>query len=259
WGVGGIEAEAAMLGQPMSMLIPQVVGLKLTGALQPGTTATDVVLTVAELLRKTGVVGKFVEFYGPRVANIPLANRATLGNMSPEYGSTISIFPIDQVTLDYMRLTGRPEWRIRLVEAYAKMQGMWHDPDHEPEFSRKVELDLSTIRPSIAGPKRPQDRIPLTHSKRAVKQLLHGEDTAKVIDAVQQVGLDEASYESFPASDPVAIVEDHNVAPPVEIDVDGPAPDYPSTPTEVTMPDGARFEVDNGHVIIAAITSCTNT
>ncbi|MDN5758272.1 MAG: aconitate hydratase, partial [Tomitella sp.] len=259
WGVGGIEAEAAMLGQPMSMLIPQVVGLKLTGELQPGTTATDVVLTVAELLRKTGVVGKFVEFYGPGVANVPLANRATLGNMSPEYGSTISIFPIDQVTLDYMRLTGRPEWRIKLVEAYAKLQGMWHDPDREPEFSQRVELDLSTIRPSIAGPKRPQDRIPLTHSKRAVKQLLHGEETAKVIGEVQQVGLDEASYESFPASDPVAIVEDHNEAPPAEIDVDGPAPDYPSTPTPVSMPDGDEFTIDNGHVIIAAITSCTNT
>ncbi|QDQ96750.1 aconitate hydratase [Tomitella fengzijianii] len=259
WGVGGIEAEAAMLGQPMSMLIPQVVGLKLTGEPQPGTTATDVVLTVAELLRKTGVVGKFVEFYGPGVANVPLANRATLGNMSPEYGSTVSIFPIDQVTLDYMRLTGRPEWRIKLVEAYAKMQGMWHDPDREPEFSEKVELDLSTIRPSIAGPKRPQDRIPLTHSKRAVKQLLHGEETAKVIDEVQAVGLDEASFESFPASDPVAIVEDHNVAPPVEVDIDGPAPDYPSNPTKVTMPGGDDFTVDNGHVIIAAITSCTNT
>ncbi|WP_182346092.1 aconitate hydratase [Tomitella gaofuii] len=259
WGVGGIEAEAAMLGQPMSMLIPQVVGMKLTGELQPGTTATDVVLTVAELLRKTGVVGKFVEFYGPGVANVPLANRATLGNMSPEYGSTVSIFPIDQVTLDYMRLTGRPEWRIALVEAYAKMQGMWHDPDHEPEFSAKVELDLSTIRPSIAGPKRPQDRIPLTHSKRAVKQLLHGEETSKVIDEVQEVGLDEASFESFPASDPVAIVEDHNVAPPVEVDIDGPAPDYPSDPTPVTMPGGDEFTIDNGHVIIAAITSCTNT
>ncbi|WP_182359273.1 aconitate hydratase [Tomitella gaofuii] len=259
WGVGGIEAEAAMLGQPMSMLIPQVVGMKLTGELQPGTTATDVVLTVAELLRKTGVVGKFVEFYGPGVANVPLANRATLGNMSPEYGSTVSIFPIDQVTLDYMRLTGRPEWRIALVEAYAKMQGMWHDPDHEPEFSTKVELDLSTIRPSIAGPKRPQDRIPLTHSKRAVKQLLHGEETSKVIDEVQEVGLDEASFESFPASDPVAIVEDHNVAPPVEVDIDGPAPDYPSDPTPVTMPGGDEFTIDNGHVIIAAITSCTNT
>src|SRR5699024_8732195 len=161
WGVGGIEAEAAMLGQPMSMLIPQVVGLKLTGELQPGTTATDVVLTVAELLRKTGVVGKFVEFYGPGVANIPLANRATLGNMSPEYGSTISIFPIDQVTLDYMRLTGRPEWRVRLVEEYAKAQGMWHDPDHEPDFSPTVGLDLSDGRPPIAGPQPPQDRSPV--------------------------------------------------------------------------------------------------
>ncbi|MGH3555617.1 MAG: aconitase family protein, partial [Mycobacterium sp.] len=159
WGVGGIEAEAAMLGQPMSMLIPQVLGLKLTGELQPGTTATDLVLTVAELLRHTGVVGKFVEFYGPGVVNLPLANRATIGNMSPEYGATCAIFPIDQVTLDYLRLTGRSEHRIKLVEAYAKEQGLWHDPDHEPTFSQTVELDLSTVEPSIAGPKRPQDRI----------------------------------------------------------------------------------------------------
>ncbi|MEU4412564.1 MULTISPECIES: aconitate hydratase [Nocardia] len=259
WGVGGIEAEAAMLGQPMSMLIPQVVGLKLTGELPAGTTATDVVLTVAELLRKTGVVGKFVEFYGPGVAKIPLANRATLGNMSPEYGSTISIFPIDDVTLDYMRLTGRPEWRIKLVEAYAKLQGMWHDPDHQPDFSQTVELDLSTIRPSIAGPKRPQDRIPISHAKRAVKQVLAGKDTAEVIDEVQQVGLDEASFESFPASDPVAIVQDHGVAPSAEIDIDSPAPDYPQKPTTVTMPDGNEIQIDHGHVVIAAITSCTNT
>ena len=174
WGVGGIEAEAAMLGQPMSMLIPQVVGLKLTGEFPPGTTATDLVLTVAELLRKTGVVGKFVEFYGPGVANIPLANRATLGNMSPEYGATCAIFPIDQETLSYMRLTGRPEHQIRLVEAYAKQQGMWHDPNHEPEFSQTVELDLGTLQPSIAGPKRPQDRIPVRVAPAAVGALLQG-------------------------------------------------------------------------------------
>ncbi|MEO6205635.1 MAG: aconitase family protein, partial [Mycobacteriales bacterium] len=148
WGVGGIEAEAAMLGQPMSMLIPPVVGLKLTGELREGTTATDLVLTVAELLRHTGVVGKFVEFYGPGVANVPLANRATLGNMSPEYGSTAAIFPIDQVTLDYLRLTGRPARQVRLVEAYAKEQGLWHDPNQEPVYSQILELDLASIEPS---------------------------------------------------------------------------------------------------------------
>ena len=168
WGVGGIEAEAAMLGQPMSMLIPQVLGLKLTGELREGTTATDLVLTVAELLRHTGVVGKFVDFYGPGVANVPLANRATLGNMSPEYGSTCAIFPIDAETLTYLRLTGRPEPQIRLVEAYAKEQGLWHDPDDEPVYSQSVELDLAGVEPSIAGPKRPQDRIPLSMASHAV-------------------------------------------------------------------------------------------
>lgn len=152
WGVGGIEAEAAMLGQPISLLMPEVVGFKLTGELQPGTTATDLVLTVAELLRQTGVVGKFVEFYGLGVANVPLANRATIGNMSPEYGSTCAIFPIDDETLAYLRLTGRDDHKIRLVEAYAKEQGLWHDPAHEPEYSQTVELDLGTVEPSIAGP-----------------------------------------------------------------------------------------------------------
>ena len=256
WGVGGIEAEAAMLGQPMSMLVPQVVGLKLTGELQPGTTATDVVLTVAELLRQTGVVGKFVEFYGPGVAHVSLANRATLGNMSPEYGSTVSIFPIDEVTLDYLRLTGRPEWRVRLVEEYAKAQGMWHDPDHEPDFSQTVELDLSSVRPSIAGPKRPQDRIPVNVAKKAVGHLLAGEQAETVIEGVRQVGLDEAGAESFPASDPAAIVYDE---PPRKLDLSGPVPDYSCSPTEVTLDDGTSFRIDNGHVVIAAITSCTNT
>src|SRR5699024_9803872 len=151
----------AMLGQPISMLMPQVVGFKLTGELQAGTTATDLVLTVAELLRKTGVVGKFVEFFGPGVANVPLANRATIGNMSPEYGSTCAIFPIDDETLAYLRLTGRPKHQIKLVEAYAKEQGLWHDPDHEADYSQIVELDLATVEPSIAGPKRPHDRAPL--------------------------------------------------------------------------------------------------
>jgi len=166
WGVGGIEAEAAMLGQPVSMLIPKVVGFKLTGQIPMGATATDVVLTITEMLRKHGVVGKFVEFYGAGVASVPLANRATIGNMSPEFGSTVAIFPIDQVTLDYLRFTGRPESQIELVEAYSKAQGLWHDVSIEPRYSEYIELDLSTVVPSIAGPKRPQDRIELSQSKR---------------------------------------------------------------------------------------------
>ncbi len=167
WGVGGIEAEAAMLGQPVSMLIPKVVGFKLTGAIPTGATATDVVLTITEMLRKHGVVGKFVEFYGNGVSRVPLANRATIGNMSPEFGSTVAIFPIDEVTLDYLRTTGRTEDQIALVEAYTKAQGLWHDPELEPVYSEYLELDLSTVVPSIAGPKRPQDRIPLSMSKTA--------------------------------------------------------------------------------------------
>ena len=167
WGVGGIEAEAAMLGQPVSMLIPKVVGFKLTGQIPTGATATDVVLTITEVLRKHGVVGKFVEFYGSGVSKVPLANRATIGNMSPEFGSTVAIFPIDEVTLDYLRITGRTEHEIDLVEAYSKAQGLWHDPSIEPVFSEYLELDLSTVVPSIAGPKRPQDRIELSKSKSA--------------------------------------------------------------------------------------------
>jgi aconitate hydratase len=255
WGVGGIEAEAAILGQPISMLMPQVVGFKLTGELQPGTTATDLVLTVAELLRQTGVVGKFVEFFGPGVANVPLANRATIGNMSPEYGSTCAIFPIDDETLAYLRLTGRDEHQIRLVEAYAKEQGLWHDPDHEAEYSQVVELDLGSVEPSIAGPKRPHDRVPLRIAPHAVSALLAGESQAEAVN----VGLDEASDESFPASDPVSISQAHAG--------DGPSPacdcsaehDWPSTPTTVSFQDGSQAEIDNGSVVIAAITSCTNT
>ncbi len=254
WGVGGIEAEAAMLGQPMSMLIPQVLGLKLTGELPAGTTATDLVLTVAELLRKTGVVGKFVEFYGPGVANVPLANRATIGNMSPEYGSTATMFPIDQITLDYLRLTGRPEHQIALVEAYAKLQGMWHDPEVEPEFSATVELDLGSIEASIAGPKRPQDRIPLRVAPYAIKELLSGRSQAEALE----IGLDEASSESFPASDPIAIDHDRPGDAPRGAFTEGVLQDWPSNAVEVTL-DGSTFEVDNGHVVIAAITSCTNT
>ena len=172
WGVGGIEAEAAMLGQPVSMLIPKVVGFKLSGAIPAGATATDVVLTITEMLRAHGVVGKFVEFYGDGVAEVPLANRATIGNMSPEFGSTAAIFPIDEVTLDYLRLTGRSEERVRLVEAYTKAQGMWHDPAREPVYSEYLELDLSTVVPSIAGPKRPQDRIVLSRAKESFQEVL---------------------------------------------------------------------------------------
>ncbi len=172
WGVGGIEAEAAMLGQPVSMLIPKVVGFKLSGAIPAGATATDVVLTITEMLRAHGVVGKFVEFYGEGVAEVPLANRATIGNMSPEFGSTAAIFPIDEVTLDYLRLTGRSEERVRLVEAYTKAQGMWHDPAREPVYSEYLELDLSTVVPSIAGPKRPQDRIVLSQAKDSFQEVL---------------------------------------------------------------------------------------
>lgn len=260
WGVGGIEAEAAMLGQPASMLIPQVVGFKLTGELQEGTTATDLVLTVAEMLRKTGVVGKFVEFFGPGVANVPLANRATIGNMSPEYGSTISIFPIDDATLDYLRLTGRDDQQIRLVEAYAKEQGLWHDPDREPDYSEVVELDLSKVRPSVAGPKRPQDRIPVALAPKAVTSLLNGEEVPDVVSRVQDSGVDEGVLESFPASDPVSVrSEDSRDEPrdPVPDEADTSAP--PSKKVPVRVGDGDEFELDNGHVVIAAITSCTNT
>jgi len=254
WGVGGIEAEAAMLGQPMSMLIPQVVGLKLTGELLEGTTATDLVLTVAELLRRTRVVGKFVDFFGPGVANVPLATRATLGNMSPEYGSTAAIFPVDDETLSYLRLTGRSTHQIALVKAYAKTQGLWHDPDHEPEFSQVVELDLATVEPSIAGPKRPQDRIPLSVAQRAVRGLLAGQS---LTDAVQG-GLDDAEAHSFPASDPIAISgRIERDEPPRSAPYEQPFT-WPSEPTPITL-DGTGVDIDHGHVVIAAITSCTNT
>jgi aconitate hydratase len=233
WGVGGIEAEAAMLGQPVSMLIPRVVGFKLTGELQPGTTATDLVLTITEMLRHHGVVGKFVEFYGEGVAATSLANRATIGNMSPEFGSTAAIFPIDDETLSYLRLTGRSEQQVALVEAYAKEQGLWLDPAAEPDFSEKLELDLSTVVPSLAGPKRPQDRIPPT---RAAEQF-----TLDVRNYVTDV--DQAGIESFPASDSPA--ESEHVV--------------PSNPSTVVAPDGSEYEIDHGAVTVAAITSCTNT
>ena len=257
WGVGGIEAEAAMLGQPMSMLIPQVLGLKLTGELPEGATATDLVLTVAQLLRQTGVVGKFVEFFGPGVANVPLANRATLGNMSPEYGSTCAIFPIDDVTLKYLHLTGRTPEQIALVEAYAKEQGLWHDPAHEATYSQTLELDLGTVEPSIAGPTRPQDRIALKSAPRAVQCLLASQPGTS--STAGPTGLDEASAESFPASDPVSVSGDHEVdRPSVTCGTDN-AQEWPSQPTPVTFEDGSQATIDHGSVVIAAITSCTNT
>ncbi|WST25230.1 aconitate hydratase AcnA [Streptomyces xanthophaeus] len=232
WGVGGIEAEAAMLGQPVSMLIPRVVGFKLTGELPTGTTATDLVLTITEMLRKHGVVGKFVEFYGEGVAATSLANRATIGNMSPEFGSTAAIFPIDDETLKYLRLTGRDAQQVALVEAYAKEQGLWLDPAAEPDFSEKLELDLSTVVPSIAGPKRPQDRIVLANASQQFAQ-----DVRNYVEDD-----DEAGKESFPASDAPAA-----------------ANGVPTRPTLVTLADGTSFEIDHGAVTVAAITSCTNT
>ena len=220
WGVGGIEAEAAMLGQPISMLVPPVVGLRLTGELPEGTTATDLVLTVVQLLRGRGVVGKFVECYGPGVAQVPLENRATIGNMSPEYGSTVTIFPIDAETLRYLRLTGRPDEVCALVEAYAKEQGLWHDETAEPSYSERIELDLSTIEPSIAGPSRPQDRVPLRRSKAMFADAL----VRSLPDGAAAAGADPSAARA-----------------------------------EVRLADGTQFSLENGHVLIAAITSCTNT
>ncbi|WP_285642263.1 aconitate hydratase [Lentzea sp. NBRC 102530] len=258
WGVGGIEAEAAMLGQPVSMLIPRVVGFKLSGELPPGATATDLVLTITEMLRKQGVVGKFVEFYGEGVGAVPLANRATIGNMSPEFGSTVGIFPIDGETIDYLRLTGRSEEQIALVEAYAKEQGLWHDPSNEPVFSETLELDLATVVPSIAGPKRPQDRIELTSAKEAFRQAL-GAYVAHA-DSPALSGVDEAVDETFPASDPVAVHEGENGsgAPKVFQTAAEGSTGRVSNPVKVTV-DGNEFELDHGAVAIAAITSCTNT
>jgi aconitate hydratase A / 2-methylisocitrate dehydratase len=254
WGVGGIEAEAVMLGQPLSMLIPQVIGVRLSGALSEGSTATDLVLTIAELLRSVGVVGAFVEFFGPGVGSVPVANRATIGNMSPEYGCTCAIFPVDEVTLSYLRLTGRPEPQVTLVEAYAKQQGLWHDPGHEPAYSRVLDLDLSTVRPSIAGPKRPQDRILLAQAPQAFRAVLAQYDRAER----PSVGLDEAGAESFPASDPVAVTGDHDGDQPVTISPAG-LPARPRRPVRVTLDNRQEAEIDHGAVVIAAITSCTNT
>jgi aconitate hydratase len=239
WGVGGIEAEAAMLGQPVSMLIPRVVGFKLHGELPAGATATDLVLTITEMLRKHGVVGKFVEFYGSGVSAVPLANRATIGNMSPEFGSTCAIFPVDAETVDYLRFTGRSAEQVALVEAYAKEQGLWHDPAREPVYSETLELDLATVVPSIAGPKRPQDRIALAEAKDRFRQVIRD----YVPDAD---GVDEEVEQSFPASDAPA----HNAR------ADG---GRPHKTVAVTLADGTQTTLDHGHVAIAAITSCTNT
>ncbi len=258
WGVGGIEAEAAMLGQPVSMLIPRVVGFKLSGELPEGATATDLVLTITEQLRKHGVVGKFVEFYGPGVEAVPLANRATIGNMSPEYGSTIAVFPIDDETIRYLTLTGRTEEQIALVEAYAKEQGLWHDPNAEPDYSERLELDLATVVPSIAGPKRPQDRVSLTDAKSAFRRALRDYVDHEV--GTPASDLDLAVEETFPASDPVSVhpsngAEDGRPA----MDQAAAAAGRPASPTAVRLDDGTETEVDHGAVVIAAITSCTNT
>ncbi len=257
WGVGGIEAEAAMLGQPVSMLIPRVVGFKLTGEIPAGATATDVVLTITEMLRDHGVVGKFVEFYGEGVAAVPLANRATIGNMSPEFGSTCAIFPIDDVTLDYLRLTGRSDEQVALVEAYAKEQGMWLDPAVEPRFSERLELDLSTVVPSIAGPKRPQDRIEVTKAKEQFRS-----DLANYVvdgNGIEKSSVDDELANTFPASD----APSHDALEGSET-AGRPVHSRPVTGNRATNPalvtiDGQGAEIDHGHVVIASITSCTNT
>ena len=262
WGVGGIEAEAAMLGQPMSMLIPQVLGFRLHGELPEGATATDLVLTVTQMLRARGVVGMFVEFYGAGLIGLPIADRATIGNMSPEFGSTCAIFPVDEETLTYLRLSGRSEEQIALVEAYAKEQGLWHDERSEqPTFSDTIELDLGTVEPSLAGPKRPQDRVSLSEAKGAFQKALVDYVST---DGEQSDSQDEAVAESYPASDPPANGSPGHAQP---VEASGGASSTPGstatlphngTATTVTM-DGESFELDHGHVVIAAITSCTNT
>jgi len=253
WGVGGIEAEAAMLGQPVSMLIPKVVGFKLSGAIPTGVTATDVVLTITQMLRKHGVVGKFVEFYGEGVAQVPLANRATIGNMSPEFGSTAAMFPIDDVTLDYLRLTGRSEEQVALVEAYSKLQKLWHDASVEPVFSEYIELDLATVVPSIAGPKRPQDRVELSRAKEQFEEDLNA------YASVDHSKVDAAIEGSFPASDPTGLTpQDEESAHAHSHTHTSHAPAV-SKPSKVTLDDGSTFTLDHGAVAIAAITSCTNT
>jgi aconitate hydratase len=254
WGVGGIEAEAAMLGEAVSMLIPEVVGFKLIGSMPEGATATDLVLTVTQLLRAAGVVGKFVEYFGHGLVGLPLADRATIGNMSPEYGATCGFFPVDDETLKYLRLTGRDDERLALVESYCKENALWHDPDHSPEYSQVVELDLSTVEPSLAGPRRPQDRVPLRNAKRLFL------DSLETFGVDYGNGHDEAVAESFPASDPPSTIEPGHgeLAPGVQVDGGGVAvaPRPVSAAVEV---EGEEFKLEHGSVVIAAITSCTNT
>ena len=253
WGVGGIEAEAALLGEELSMLVPQVVGVRLDGRLREGATATDLVLTVTELLRRTGVVGKFVEYFGPGLEGLALADRATIGNMSPEYGATCGFFPVDELTLTYLRLTGRPDERIQLVEAYCKENLLWHDESVEPEYSQVVELDLGSVEPSLAGPRRPQDRVPLADAKDSF------------LDALSSFGhsygngtLDKGGDDTFPASDPTSFQEPG----PHTFDPD-PSPvltaERPKAHVATAELDGEELELRDGSVVIAAITSCTNT
>src|SRR5580700_5619151 len=259
WGVGGIEAEAAMLGQPMSMLIPQVLGFRLPGELPEGATATDLVLTVTQMLRERGVVGKFVEFYGAGLTGLPIADRATIGNMSPEFGSTCAIFPIDAETIDYLHLSGRPSEQIALVEAYAREQGLWHGEDSEqPTFSDTIELDLGAVEPSLAGPKRPQDRVALSHARESFREALSG--------YVQDYdGRDEASAESFPSSDPPANGNDlprsddggPSYAGQATVAATQRLPGAAATlspranSTTTVTSNGESFELDHGHVVIA--------
>ncbi len=254
WGVGGIEAEAAMLGEPLSMLVPQVVGFKLTGSLPEGATATDLVLTVTEILRGTGVVGKFVEYFGHGLESLPLADRATIGNMSPEYGATCGFFPVDEQTLEYLRLTGRSPERIALVEAYCKENMLWHDPAEEPTYTQVVELDLATVVPSLAGPRRPQDRVPLSSAKTAFLEALGTFGVGET--QLTNGSSDKAVADTFPASDPTK-----EQAPGGE-----PEPEPDSMPVAVGAPErhrvpvaGTDYELEHGSVVIAAITSCTNT
>ena len=260
WGVGGIEAEAAMLGQPISMLLPQVLGFRLSGELPEGATATDLVLTVTEMLRERGVVSMFVEFFGAGLATLGLADRATIGNMSPEFGSTCAIFPIDAETLRYLEFTGRPTEAIELVDAYAREQGMFHDESsEEPTYSDTLELDLGEVEPSLAGPKRPQDRVPLASAKAGFLEAMKELDP----DAAEELNhRDEAIDQSFPASDPPG--DDHSDGrgiPRPALAEGGVATAKRETEDaiEVTLEDGTSFELDHGMVVIAAITSCTNT
>jgi aconitate hydratase len=251
WGVGGIEAEAAMLGEPLSMLVPQVVGVKLFGSLREGATATDLVLTVTEVLRRTGVVGKFVEYFGPGVGALSVADRATIGNMSPEYGATCGFFPVDDMTLDYLRLTGREDERVSLVETYCKENLLWHEPSHEPEYSQVVDLDLSAVEPSLAGPRRPQDRVPLARAKQAF------------LDSLGSFGVDytngshdRAVADTFPASDPTTEQSPGGQPEPVADGEPGPVVTVERKTVQVV---GEDYEIEHGSVVIAAITSCTNT